>query len=124
MSELLEENRNHHRLITDVLSGLTTEQLKQSVGKGMGTLGMQFRHIADIESCYIEALRSGTMDFGKQGGDRKIEGNKEKLLEYFERNQHAIVSALLNISGEASKRRIDWSKTHQKYGLISVDRHF
>jgi uncharacterized damage-inducible protein DinB len=124
MNDLLREHRVHHELLAGVLKRIATKQLKQSVGNEMGTLGMQFRHIADVESCYIQAIKSGVMDFSRKVEDHTIETDKDRLLAYFERNEEALKDELAKmVNGKQSVRGIDWSKTHQHYGVISVERH-
>jgi hypothetical protein len=41
-----------------VLKTLTDEQLGLTVGKNMGTLGEQFRHMARVQIQYVEAIKN------------------------------------------------------------------
>ena len=71
-------------LTYDLLESLSEKDLTKKVGKTMGSIGKQFRHLGDVQLCYNEALKTGKIDFGKYRRDYSIEGSKLKLRQFLE----------------------------------------
>lgn len=71
-------------LIYDLLNSLPEKMLEKTVGKNMGSIGKQFRHIGDVQLCYKEAIKTGKIDFSKYRRDYSIENSKIKLKQFLE----------------------------------------
>lgn len=102
----------YHRPQTiDLLKAASVEDLSFSPGQGMGSLAKQFRHLANVQHCYIEAVRLGKIDFNK-----KIYGNefdeKERLLNILQDEDHAMINFLKGLSKEDWERTVDWQAEH------------
>ena len=69
-------------LTYDLLESLPESMLNKTVGKNMGTLGKQFRHMGDVQLCYNEAIKSRSIDFSKYRRDYSIENSKLKLKQF------------------------------------------
>lgn len=93
-------------LTFDVLQSLSDEQLKFTVGKNMGTLGEQFRHIIRIRFQYTEAIESGKVSDLRESIDLKSSESKESLLTLWEKSKQQLLNAVKKASPDAS---IDWS---------------
>lgn len=114
----------HRGLLVGFLKSLTNRQLTTSVGRGMGTIGMQFRHIGEIERCYSEALTTGKMDFSKQTRNSSLESSKGALLDFLASSDKRLRDLLEDLSGsQLENSRIDWTNTHQKNPSLTVLEH-
>ena len=82
LQAMVDRHRLHHGLIVDVLKRLSDEHLGFTCGMGMGILGKQFRHIADVEVSYTEALRTKRMDFARPAIDHPLESSKRGFLVF------------------------------------------
>ncbi|MHB8361946.1 MAG: hypothetical protein ACYDAO_02965 [Thermoplasmataceae archaeon] len=80
LSDLIETLRFHDDLIFSSLESIDYELLEASPIKNAGTFGKQFSHILDIRKCYLDALRSGILDFYRRDVDHSLENNKQALL--------------------------------------------
>ncbi len=98
LKQLLEDWREMRQLTIDLLDELPEKDLLFTVGKNMGTIGKQYRHIGDVQICYSEAIKNKKIDFSKYRRDYSLESSKEKLksflleinremIELFENNQ-------------------------------------
>jgi len=72
------------QMTLDLLKAIPEEKLDFAVGKNMGSLGKQFRHIGDVQICYNEAIKTGKIDFNKYRKDYSLETSKEKLKTFLE----------------------------------------
>ncbi len=81
LSVKIEGLRFHDSLLTSSLNSIRSELLTVSPIKNAGTFGKQFRHILDIRKCYLDALKSGILNFNRIDIDRSLENNKQRLLE-------------------------------------------
>ena len=64
IARLIENLEFCQDLAMEILKMLSEQQLNFTVGKNMGTLGEQFRHMARVRLQYAEALETGTCDVG------------------------------------------------------------
>lgn len=78
------EYRFFRNLTLSFLDSLSDDRLGLTAGPNMCNLGKQFKHIADVQHCYDEAIKTGKMVFDDYQEDLAIESSKEKLLELFE----------------------------------------
>ncbi len=104
LKHLLEKWKDLRQLTLDLLSELPEENLSFSVGKNMGTIGKQYRHIGDVQICYNEAIKTGKIDFGKYRRDYSVETSKMKLLEFLEE----VNTEMLKLIEEKEDVKIDW----------------
>ncbi len=125
LESLIDTYRLHRNLITDVLRQLSDEQLQLTIGKNMGTLGKQFRHIGDIQLCYIDALKTKKMSFFRSTVDHSLEESRELLLGFLTENDQRMLATLEGLGNEElEKMRIDWThKSHQIDEQLSVYDH-
>lgn len=91
LKQLLENWQAMRKLTLDLLDELPEENLSFTVGKNMGTIGKQYRHIGDVQICYNEAIKNKKIDFNKYKRDYSLENSKEKLKSFLlEINQEMI----------------------------------
>ncbi len=107
---ILENWKFHRDLGLDALRSLPEGLLVATVGKGMGTLGEQFRHIGRVRQQYTEALRTGRIAPRAKKTDPQMAGSKDLLTAYLEKTGNELMEVLEGITGpEAETLRIDWS---------------
>ena len=105
-------------LAMDILKMLTDEQLNFTVGKNMGTLGEQFRHMARVRLQYSEAIENKKIEETKETINPSIVKSKEKLIELWEKVNQRIPQILEKISAEELENlKIDW----KHWGVDSMD---
>jgi len=71
-------------LTYDLLESLPELMLKKTVGKNIGSIGKQFRHMGDVQLCYNKAIKTCKIDFSKYRRDYSIENSKVKLKQFLE----------------------------------------
>ena len=105
-------------LAIDILKMLTDEQLDFTVGKNMGTLGEQFRHMARVRLQYSEAIENKKVEPTKETIDPSIAKSKEKLIELWEKINKKIPQILERMSAEELENlKIDW----KHWGIDSMN---
>ena len=98
----------HRELATDLLKSLTNEQLSLTVGKNMGTLGQQFRHVAKIELEYLDAIKNKKIDVKPNRLEKSVAESKESLLKIFD-NTEKEFTELINLIEDPENYMIDWT---------------
>lgn len=98
----------HRGLALDILKSLNNDQLKLTVGKNMGTLGQQFRHIAKIELEYLNAIKTKKIDPHPGRLEKSISESKEALIKVFDETEKELVKLLNSIDQDPEKFMIDW----------------
>src|SRR3989344_3250626 len=96
----------HRGLALDILKSLTEDQLKLTVGKNMGTLGQQFRHIAKIEIEYLDAVKNKKV--APVTGRLEKLLSKEALFKIFDETEKDLAE-LLNSIQDPENYMIDWT---------------
>lgn len=104
LKQLLEDWQAMRQLTLDLLDELPEENLLFTVGKNMGTIGKQYRHIGDVQICYNEAIKTGKVDFNKYRRDYSLENSKEKLKAFLEE----VNQEMLKLIEENQDAKIDW----------------
>src|SRR3989338_2342565 len=104
LKQLLENWQAMRQLTLDLLEELPEEHISFAVGKNMGTIGKQYRHIGDVQICYNEAIKTGKVDFNKYRKDYSLENSKEKLKAFLEE----INQEMLKLVEENQDAKIDW----------------
>jgi len=104
LKQLLEDWKTMHQLTLDLLDELPEEHLGFTVGKNMGTIGKQYRHMGDVQICYNEAIKTGKADFNKYKRDYSLEGSKEKLKSFLEE----VNDEMLKLIEKNSDVKINW----------------
>jgi len=61
INQLINEWKFIRGLNLDILAQLNDEQLHLTVGKNVGTLGEQFRHLVRVEFQYLDAIKTKTI---------------------------------------------------------------
>ena len=105
IKNLLENYKIHRKLTRDLLLSLNKEQLSVKPFSISGTFGKQFRHLIDIESCYVESLRTGYLTFFRSNVDHSIENDKKRLIQVMDEED----GKLDQIFG-----KIKWEKANDK----------
>src|SRR3989338_1996246 len=96
-------------LAFDVLKTLSDEQLGFTVGKNMGTLGEQFRHMARVRFQYAEAIETKKVDTVIEKIDPAVAKSKVKLVELWEKANQKLLNVLEGPnSSELESTMIDW----------------
>jgi uncharacterized damage-inducible protein DinB len=110
-------------LALDVLKILTDEQLGLTVGKNMGTLGEQFRHMIRVRFQYAEAIENIKVDNTIEKIDPSVAKSKAKLIELWEKANQKLLAILNNTnSDELENKRINWK--HWGVDEMNIHDHF
>jgi uncharacterized damage-inducible protein DinB len=104
LKQLLEDWQAMRQLTLDLLDELPEKHLSFAVGKNMGTIGKQYRHIGDVQICYNEAIKTGKVDFNKYRKDYSLENSKTKLKEFLEE----VNQEMLKLVEENQDAKINW----------------
>lgn len=108
LAQWVEAWQQTRRLTYDLLRALPYAVMNFSPHPEFGTLVRQMRHAADIQACYIAAVRSGTMDFSVQPRQRALEQSKENLEAYLRYLDEELLTALRDLTPEQLTRPVDW----------------
>lgn len=100
----IEEWQSMRQLTLDLLDAIPEEKLDFAVGKNMGSLGKQYRHIGDVQICYNEAIKTGKTDFNKYRKDYFLEKSKEKLKTFLQE----VNQEMFKLIEENQNAKIDW----------------
>lgn len=93
----------------DILKMLSDEQLNFTVGKNMGTLGEQFRHMARVRFQYAEAIETKKIDDTIEKIDPVVAKSTGKLIELWEKANQKLLNVLEKASpDELENTMIDW----------------
>jgi uncharacterized damage-inducible protein DinB len=101
-------------LTYDLLESLPESMLNKTVGKNMGTIGKQFRHMGDVQLCYNSAIKNRKIDFSKYRRDYSIENSKLKLKQFLEEMDEQLynyIESHINVE-------IDWG-----FAKVSIIEH-
>jgi uncharacterized damage-inducible protein DinB len=99
----------HRGLALDILKSISDDQLKLTVGKNMGTLGQQFRHIVKIEIEYLEAIKNKKVAPVQEKLDKNLWTSKESLIVVFDDIEKRMTELLNSISEDPESYMIDWT---------------
>jgi len=121
LKQLVQEWQATRQLTLDLLDSLPEEHLGFTVGKNMGTIGKQYRHIGDVQICYTEAIKTGKIDFNKYKRDYSLESSREKLQTFLQK----VNREMLELIEENSEIKIDWfgEKLNLKQHIRAVIQH-
>ena len=103
---LLSQFRSHRKLIMDLLRYLDQDQLAVKPLNSAGSFGKQFRHILDIEKCYVESMYNGYLTFFRRNIDHSLEMDKARLIHELVSEDNKLEEIIEKLSKE---------KTHEKY---------
>ena len=93
----------------DVLNMLSSEQLGLTVGKNMGTLGEQFRHMIRVRFQYTEAIENKKVDNTIEKIDPDVAKSKAGLIELWEKANKKLLAVLENADpNELENTMINW----------------
>ncbi|HDQ16799.1 MAG TPA: DinB family protein [Candidatus Vogelbacteria bacterium] len=110
-------------LAFDVLKMLSDEQLGFTVGKNMGTLGEQFRHMARVRFQYAEAIETKKVDNVIEKIDPEVAKSKCKLIELWEKANQKLLAVLQNAnSDDLENTTINWK--HWGVDEMNIHDHF
>lgn len=110
-------------LAFDVLKMLSDEQLGLTVGKNMGTLGEQFRHMIRVRFQYAEAIENKKVTDVIEKIDPDVAKSKEKIIELWEKANKKLLAAFENANpDELETTMIDWK--HWGVDEMNIHDHF
>lgn len=110
-------------LAFDVLKILSDEQLGLTVGKNMGTLGEQFRHMIRVRFQYADAIENKRVDNTIEKIDPAVAKSKTKLIELWEKANKKLLAILENTHpDELENMKINWK--HWNGDEMNVHDHF
>ena len=113
----LENYKIHRKLTRDLLLSLSQEQLSVKPFKISGTFGKQFRHLIDIERCYVESLITGSLTFFRSSIDHSIENDKKRLIQEMDEEDRKLDQIFVSIQwGKANDKSIDCSQAVKYLG--------
>ena len=95
----------HKELIVDFLISLPSEYLSYAPIKGAGTFGKQFRHILDIDKCYIESIETGVLDFIRTDIDHTIENNKDELIRRLREEDRKLNGIIHSLNADQLRKK-------------------
>src|SRR3989344_5988331 len=105
----------HRGHTIDLLKSCSDEDLNYVVGKNMGTLGQQFRHLTRVDDQYISAIETGRVENNRRKLELPIEKSVVLLLEQLEKDNERLSEVLNSFSGNAiNDIKIDWSYWHEE----------
>ena len=114
---LLENYKLHRKLSRDLLLSLKPEQLSLKPFSVSGTFGKQFRHLLDIEKCYVESLLNGFLAFYRSDIDHSLETNRERLIQELDREDAKLEKFFKGIRREkANEKYVDCTQAVQYLG--------
>lgn len=102
--------RRTRDLTYDLLHALPYAVMNFSPHPDFGTFIRQIRHVGDIQACYTEAIKSGTMDFAAQPRQRALERSKEHLEAYLRRLDEELFALLGAMTDDQRRRVIAWGQ--------------
>ncbi len=93
----------------DVLKMLSDDQLSFTVGKHMGTLGEQFRHMVRVRFQYVEAIENGKITDVIEKIDPNVAKSEDTLVELWQKANQKLIDVLEKANPETlEKVMIDW----------------
>ncbi len=101
----------------DVLNILTDDQLSFTVGKNMGALGEQFRHMARVRFQYVEGIENKRITDVIEKIDPAIAKSKEQLVELWDKANQKLLTVLNKINQDDGSLKIDW----KHWGMDSMN---
>lgn len=107
-------------LTFDLLQSLNEDQLSLTVGKNMGTMGEQFRHIIRVRFQYAEAIISGKISEVKEEINPDICNSKDELIKLWEKSKEDLKNNAKKIDNP-NEFFIDYSFWHQE--PLSIQDH-
>ena len=114
---LLENYKLHRKLTRDLLLSLNSEQLSLKPFSVSGTFGKQFRHLLDIEKCYVESLLNGFLAFYRSDIDHSLETNSDRLIQELDREDAKLEKFFKGIRREkANEKYVDCTQAVQYLG--------
>ena len=109
-------------LAFDILKMLSDEQLGLTIGKNMGTLGEQFRHMIRVRFQYAEAIENRKIDNTIEKIDPEVAKSKTELIELWEKANKKLLAVLENANpDELENTMINWK--HWGVDEINIHEH-
>lgn len=90
----IEDWKYIQNLSLDILKLLSEEQLGLTVGKNMGTIGEQFRHMARVRFQYAEAIENRILSKTIEKIDPTVALSKTGLLELWDKANQKLLSVI------------------------------
>jgi uncharacterized damage-inducible protein DinB len=117
----LENYRIHRKLNRDLLISLDRDQSSLKPFGFSGTFGKQFRHLLDIERCYVESLITGALTFYRSDIDHSLEIDKERLIHELDMKDKELEKICESFQAqEAKDKSIDCSRAAKYLGNNNI----
>src|SRR3990167_3943535 len=98
-----------NKLPFDLLKQVSEEDLDLTVGKNMGTLGEQFRHMIRVRFQYAEAIENKKVTDVIKKIDPAVAKSKTKIIELWEKANQKLLTILENADpNELENVMINW----------------
>lgn len=121
VNEILGTFRLHRKLTRDLLRSLHPEQLALKPFDRAGAFGKQFRHLLDIEKCYVESMINGSLTFFRPNIDHALEADRERLIQELDLEDGKLEKFFESIQWqEANEKYIDCSQVVQYLGNDNI----
>ncbi len=95
----------------EMLKATPEDKLLFSPGKGLGSLSKQFRHLANVQHCYIEAIKTGKIDFSKKIYMKDYD-KKDTLIEILEKEDETMIKLVEGLKEKDFDKIIYWGGEH------------
>jgi uncharacterized damage-inducible protein DinB len=92
-------------LTRDLLESLEPDELAFSPGGCLGPLWKHFRHIGRVQENYMQAMDTGRLAFGVQGGTYVGNQERQSLVDYLDRLDARLAEKLSSVD---PTRCVDW----------------
>ena len=106
IARAFESFRQSRKMTVDLLKTLNNSKLGCQPCVDMGTLGQQFRHMADISMCYEEAIWTGRLNFKRKRRNHRLERSVVGLRKYLGEVTKKLDRSLRSYN---PRRRISWA---------------
>lgn len=107
-----------NKLPFDLLKQVTNDQLSLTVGKNMGTLGEQFRHMIRTRFQYAEAIENKKLGDIIEKFDPAVAKSKDDLTTLWEKANKRLIDSVSNAPDDLE---IDWK--HWGTDLMNLQDH-
>ena len=89
------------------LESVPEDKWTWSPGELLGTFGMQIRHMANSENCYIEGIKKKKIDFEQKTFGKELEEDKRKAVEKLKELDDELLKAIESFNPEEKITFVD-----------------
>ncbi|MBS3051918.1 MAG: DinB family protein [Candidatus Aenigmarchaeota archaeon] len=107
LSQFLNSWKYHRTQTIDLLKATPEDKLTFSPSDALGSLSKQFRHLANIQHCYIEAIKTQKIDFTKKIYGKEFD-NKNELITALKIEDERMLETLNKLNEKEWDKIIKW----------------